>query len=77
MSLISKKDQETLQKLFEELEGDVTITNFMQRESPLIIPGQECDYCEERINVVLEASVSTRQSCHQPYCSPVKNLPAA
>jgi hypothetical protein len=47
MSLISDQDQQTLQKLFEGLEGDVTITNFIQRESPLIIPGQECDYCKE------------------------------
>jgi glutaredoxin-like protein len=47
MSLISEKDRETLQKLFEDLEGDVTITYFQQRESPLIIPGQECAYCKE------------------------------
>lgn len=43
MSLISEKDQQALQKLFEGLEGDVTITNFTQRESLLIIPSQECD----------------------------------
>ena len=56
MSLISEKDQQTLQKLFEELEGDVTITNFLQRESPLIIPGQECDYCKETRELLEEVT---------------------
>jgi alkyl hydroperoxide reductase subunit AhpF len=56
MSLISEKDQQTLQKLFEELEGDVTITNFIQRESPLIIPGQECDYCKETRELLEEVT---------------------
>jgi septation ring formation regulator EzrA len=57
MSLISEKDQETLQKLFEELEGEVTITNFIQRESPLIIPGQACDYCKETRELLEEVTV--------------------
>ena len=56
MSLISEKDQHTLQQLFEELEGEVTITNFVQRESPLIIPGQECDYCKETRELLEEVT---------------------
>jgi len=56
MSMISEKDQQTLQKLFEGLEGDVTITNFIQRESPLIIPGQECDYCKETRELLAEVT---------------------
>jgi len=47
MSMISPEGQHTLHKLFEGLEGDVTITNFTQRESLLIVPGQECDYCQD------------------------------
>ncbi len=56
MPLISPEDQQTLQKLFEELEGDVTITNFTQRESLLIIPGQECDYCQETRDLLEEVT---------------------
>jgi hypothetical protein len=33
MPMISPEDQQTLQQLFEGLGGDVTITNFTQRES--------------------------------------------
>ena len=56
MPMISPEDQQTLQKLFEELEGDVTITNFTQRESLLIIPGQECDYCKETRELLEEVT---------------------
>jgi len=56
MSMISPEDQQTLQKLFEGLEGDVTITNFTQRESLLIIPGQECDYCKETRELLEEVT---------------------
>jgi hypothetical protein len=47
MPMISPEDQQTLQQLFEGLEGDVTITNFTQGESRLGIPLQECDYYQE------------------------------
>jgi glutaredoxin-like protein len=56
MSMISPEDQQMLQKLFEELEGDVTVTNFTQRESLLIIPGQECDYCKETRDLLEEVT---------------------
>jgi alkyl hydroperoxide reductase subunit AhpF len=56
MSLISEKDQQALQKLFEGLEGDVTITNFTQHESLLIVPGQECDYCKETRELLEEVT---------------------
>ena len=56
MSLISEKDQQALQELFEGLEGDVTITNFTQRESLLIVPGQECDYCKETRELLEEVT---------------------
>jgi glutaredoxin-like protein len=56
MPMISPEDQQTLQQLFEELEGDVTITNFAERESLLIIPGQECDYCKETRELLEEVT---------------------
>lgn len=56
MPLISDQDQQTLQKLFEGLESDVTITNFTQHDSLLIIPGQECDYCKETRELLEEVT---------------------
>jgi glutaredoxin-like protein len=56
MALISPEDQHTLRKLFEGLEGDVTITNFTQRESLLSVPGQECDYCKETRELLEEVT---------------------
>lgn len=56
MSLISSQDRQTLQKLFEGLEGDVTITNFTQGESLLTIPSQECDYCKETRELLEEVT---------------------
>ena len=48
MALISPEDRQTLQTLFmKELQDDVSITYFTQRESVLIIPGQECAYCKD------------------------------
>ncbi len=48
MTIISPEDRQTLQTLFaQELQDDVNITYFTQRESVLIIPGQECSYCKE------------------------------
>ena len=48
MAMISPEDRQTLQTLFaKELQDDVNITYFTQRESVLIIPGQECAYCKD------------------------------
>ena len=48
MAIISPEDRQTLQTLFaQELQDGVHITYFTQRESVLIIPGQECSYCKE------------------------------
>ncbi len=63
MPMISPEDQQTLHKLFAGLEGDVTITNFTQRESLLIIPGQECDYCKE-IRELLEEVTALSEKLH-------------
>jgi alkyl hydroperoxide reductase subunit AhpF len=55
MALISPQDQQLLRDLFaERLQGDVTITYFTQRESVLIVPGQECGYCKETREILEE-----------------------
>ncbi len=48
MPLISQQDQDFLRDQFaKKMAGEVTITMFTQRESPLTVPGQECMYCKE------------------------------
>lgn len=48
MAMISAEDQAFLKEHFEhELENDVKILYFTQRQSLLSIPGQECMYCKE------------------------------
>ncbi len=47
MPFIKPADQEMLRQLFaERLDGEVTITNFTQRQSVLMVPSHECEYCE-------------------------------
>jgi glutaredoxin-like protein len=59
MALISPQDQQSLQTLFtKELQNDVTITYFTQRESDLSIPGKEdCAYCKETGELLEEVTV--------------------
>jgi alkyl hydroperoxide reductase subunit AhpF len=64
MPLISAKDQQTLRELFaERLQSDVTITYFTQRESVLIVPGQECSFCKET-RELLEELTSLSDKLH-------------
>jgi glutaredoxin-like protein len=64
MALISPQDLKTLQTLFsQELQDDVTITYFTQRESLLIVPGQECGYCKDT-RQILEEITATSQKLH-------------
>ncbi len=60
MALISPEDRQTLQTLFaQELQDEVNITYFTQRESVLIVPGQECDYCKETRELLEELTSSS------------------
>lgn len=55
MALISDKDQNFLGEHFaKELAGDVNIVYFTQHESPLTVPGQECEYCAETRQILEE-----------------------
>jgi len=57
MAFISEKDREYLKKLFsEKLDKEVRILMFTQRESPLVVPGEECIYCKETRQILEELS---------------------
>lgn len=47
MGFLSADDQKEIERLFEQLSGDVKLVYFTQRESPLYIPGQECATCKD------------------------------
>jgi glutaredoxin-like protein len=48
MPIIPQEDQDYIRNLFEEkLENDVTLRFYTQRETGLIVPGQECSTCKD------------------------------
>ena len=47
MAILAERDQNEIKRLFEQLTGNVRLIYFTQRESPLFIPGQECDTCKD------------------------------
>ena len=47
MGFLTPEDSKEVQKLFEGLVHDVRLTCFTQRESPLYLPGQECETCRD------------------------------
>ena len=64
MAIISPEDRQTLQRLFaQELQDEVNITYFTQRESVLIVPGQECSSCKET-RELLEELTETSDKLH-------------
>lgn len=55
MPLISQKDAQFIRDHFaKNLVGDVKVTYFTQRQSKLLIPGQECMYCQETRELLQE-----------------------
>jgi glutaredoxin-like protein len=63
MPLLSTIDQAKIRDLFQDLDSDVTITYFTQRESPLLIPGHECQFCKET-REILEEVASLSEKIH-------------
>jgi alkyl hydroperoxide reductase subunit AhpF len=64
MAIISPEDRQSLQMLFEkELQDDVNIAYFTQRESVLSIPGQESSTCKET-RELLEELTGTSDKLH-------------
>jgi glutaredoxin-like protein len=57
MALISEKDQERIREKFhQELQDRVKVALFTQRETGLVIPGQECPYCRETRQLMEEVA---------------------
>ena len=47
MQIIPQEDQEYIRTLFsEKLVNEVTLRFYTQRESAIVVPGQECETCE-------------------------------
>ena len=47
MAILAERDKNEIKRLFEQLAGNVRLIYFTQKESPLFIPGQECDTCKD------------------------------
>jgi hypothetical protein len=61
MAIISPEDRQTL--FTQELQDDVNITYFTQRESVLLVAGQECSSCKET-HELLEEVTGTSDKLH-------------
>jgi alkyl hydroperoxide reductase subunit AhpF len=47
MGFLSTENQNEIKRLFEGLDGKVRLIYFTQKESPLFIPGHECETCKD------------------------------
>jgi alkyl hydroperoxide reductase subunit AhpF len=64
MAFLSAEDQAEIKKIFEQLTGDVRLLFFTQRESPLIIPGEDgCPTCKDTRSL-LEEVVALSDKLH-------------
>jgi len=57
MGFLSADNQAEVKRLFEALTGDVRLIYFTQRESPLFIPGHECETCKDTRTLLEEVAV--------------------
>jgi alkyl hydroperoxide reductase subunit AhpF len=56
MGFLSADNQAEVKRLFEGLTGDVRLIYFTQRESPLFIPGHECETCKDTRTLLEEVA---------------------
>ena len=63
MAFLSPENQAEIRRIFEDLTNDVRLTFFTQRESPIIIPGEDCPTCEET-RMLLEEVVALSDKLH-------------
>lgn len=56
MSFLSVEHQTEIRRLFETLTGDVQLIYFTQRESPLFVPGHECETCKDTRTLLEEVA---------------------
>src|SRR5262245_28028876 len=67
MAFLSTQNQDEIRGLFEALSCDVRLIYFTQRESPLFLPGQECDTCKDTrmlLEEVVELSDKLKLEIH-------------
>ena len=71
MPIIPEEDQQYLRNLFNErLDQDVTLNLYTQRETGLIVPGQECATCREThqlMDELVELSDKLKLQVHDFY----------
>ncbi len=63
MAFLSPENQSDIKKIFADLSGDVQLLFFTQRDSPLIIPGQDCPTCKDA-RALLEEVVALSDKLH-------------
>ncbi len=63
MPFLSSENQSEIKKIFADLSGDVRLLFFTQRDSPLIIPGQDCPTCKDT-RALLEEVVALSAKLH-------------
>ncbi len=63
MGFLSDAEQQEVMRLFGQLVGDVKIILFTQRESPLYIPGLDCETCRDT-RLLLEEVAALSQKLH-------------
>lgn len=57
MPTISQKDQDTIRNLFDKaVKEPVQLVYYTQGESPLLVPGHECQYCKETRELLQEVA---------------------
>ncbi len=47
MAFLSEENQREIKTIFEQLDHDVHLEFFTERESPIIIPGGNCPTCKD------------------------------
>jgi alkyl hydroperoxide reductase subunit AhpF len=63
MPMLSAQNQTEIKQIFEQLSGDVRLMFFTQRESPIIIPGQDCPTCKD-VRMLLDEVVALSDKLH-------------
>ena len=63
MAFLSADNQNEIKQLFEKLTGDVRLIYFTQKESPLFIPGQDCETCKDT-RMLLEEITALSEKIH-------------
>ena len=56
MAFLSADNHAEVKRLFEGLTGDVRLIYFTRRESPLFVPGHECETCKDTRTLLEEVA---------------------